>query len=445
MFDKNIHFEIIFISCFNIYATFTFKYAIILVVKTFILSILLFFSIEGSRAQSCDINGNKHYDFQDIKAILDKNKCNACHNKASNLNTWTYNTYDAIWTTHQCNQAIVVAGQPNNSLLIDKLNGGPTACGNAMPLGSQRISNNDLIAIETWVAIGAPEYCLSEFEQIKDILTMNNCNSCHITSDRWDFTTYQAVFLKPQNSLCIDQIITKYNANNSLLYQKISDTAVCGLNMPKEGIPLSEINVAKIRDWINAGAPEFAKALPVSLVEFRTDVNSEGQIILNWQTVSEINTSHFDIEFSRDGQHFDKLGRVDALGSSQLGKKYIYIHEHTHTGYNYFRLKIIDYDDHFTYSAIRVEKIENSIEIFTFMPNPVLKNNLCTVEWYSLDEREKVKLLLISINGQLRKEFVLNEGINTLDLAGFLSGVYYVSIEDYFTTRKIKKLVILDY
>jgi hypothetical protein len=56
-----------------------------------------------------------------------------------------------------------------------------------------------------------------------------------------------------------------------------------------------------------------------------------------------------------------------------------------------------------------------------------------------------VKLLLISINGQLRKEFVLNEGINTLDLAGFLSGVYYVSIEDYFTTRKIKKLVILDY
>lgn len=395
-------------------------------------------------AQSCDINGKKHYNYEDVKSILDKNKCNSCHSTTANPNLWSYNTYDSFISSSYCSQSIIVHGQPNQSLLIDKLNGGPTSCGNAMPLGSQKISNADLIALEAWIEVGAPEYCLSEFDQLKTILNKNNCTSCHTANDSWSFDTYSSLFVKPQSSVCEGQEIIKYDAKNSLLYQKISNTASCGLRMPIEGNPVSDFDVDKIRDWINAGAPESAKALPVSLADFRTEIEGE-KILLQWQTASELNTSHFDIEFSRDGIHFEHVGKIKAEGNTQMGKSYAYFFDAIDVGYHYFRLKILDFDDKFAYSAIRVEKIENTSEIFSIMPNPVYKNSVCTVEWYPVDDREKVKLLLLNINGQLKNEFLLNGGINTLDFSGIQPGVYYVSIEDYYTVRKIKKIVILDF
>jgi cytochrome c551/c552 len=416
-----------------------------LLFKIYILLIVSLLVCNDASSQSCEINGRRHYDFQDIKQILDKNKCNSCHQNPTSTTSWTYNTYADLNNATHCNQLIIAHGYPNQSLLIDKINGGPTACGNAMPLGSQKVSNTDLIAIEAWIEIGAPEFCLTEFEQIKKIFIENKCMNCHNQNIGWTFDSYSSIFSKPEESVCDRPEIVKHNAENSLLYQKIAGKADCGLNMPVEGTPMSNGDIAKIRDWINAGAPESSKALPVSLSEFNTLIDKNGYILLYWETASEINTSHFDIEFSRDGIHFEKVGEVDALGSELSGKQYQFMFEYSNIGYHYFRLKINDYDSKFTYSAIRVEKIENSIEVFNMLPNPVHRNSIFTVEWYPTDDREKVKLLLVSINGQLKNEFILNSGINQIELSAILPGVYYLSIEDYFTVRKIKKLVILDF
>lgn len=414
-------------------------------IKSYILfATSLILCITSAYGQSCDVNGRKHYSFQDVKLILDKNNCNNCHQSPSQSTSWTYHTYEEMNSTSNCNDIIIVPGFPNRSLLIDKLNGGPTACGNAMPLGTQKISNSDLIALESWIGTGAPEYCLSEYEQIKDILVQNKCVSCHQTNNQWSFETYNALFAKPTQSVCDGPEIIKYDAKNSLLYQKISGNATCGLNMPIEGDAMSTQDVAKIRDWINAGAPESSRALPVSLSDFNTYVERDEDIVLQWATSSELNTSHFEIQHSRDGMHFARVGDIDAIGNQQAEKKYRFQFSNANIGYHYFRLKIIDFDDKFSYSPIRVERIDNTSEVLNIMPNPIFKHNELKVEWYPTDDREKVKLLLLSINGQLKHEYILNNGLNTLQLMDVLSGVYYISIEDYYTTRKIKKLIILE-
>lgn len=56
-------------------------------------------------------------------------------------------------------------------------------------------------------------------------------------------------------------------------------------------------------------------ALPIRMLSFQ-GVKERDQVVLSWTTVSEINTLQYDIERSGDGLHFDKIGKLDALGKA---------------------------------------------------------------------------------------------------------------------------------
>ena len=395
--------------------------------------------------QSCDVNGKKHYTFDDIKFLLDKNNCNKCHYKGSYQALWTYDTYENMTILSLCGSEIIVHGKSSVSLLIDKLNGGPTSCGNAMPLGDKMISDADLLALESWIDIGAPEKCIPVFDQIKEILTINKCNLCHVDSESWSFESYNSVFIKPLFTTCEDQELIKYRAKESLLYKKITDKNVCGLPMLVDGNPMSEDHIDNIRDWINAGAPESARVLPVNLSEFSTDKLDDNKIIIFWKTASEINTSHFELETSNDGIHFSFLAKVIAEGSELSGGYYQHIFKEPKKGFNYFRMRIVDFDNSYLLSPVRVERIINKDEVFNIYPVPTYNNNPFNVEWYPLDGREKARLLIMNINGSLCDEFIINNGVNNLTFSGLKAGVYYLSIEDYNASRIVRKLVVWDF
>lgn len=64
--------------------------------------------------------------------------------------------------------------------------------------------------------------------------------------------------------------------------------------------------------------------------------------------------------------------------------------------------------------------------------------------WYASDDREKVKMSLVSITGDLYREYVIHTGFNELDLMDILPGTYYITVEDYYTHVKIQKFIVLD-
>ncbi|MGE9313489.1 hypothetical protein ACLOAU_17695 [Niabella sp. CJ426] len=67
-------------------------------------------------------------------------------------------------------------------------------------------------------------------------------------------------------------------------------------------------NSATIRDLASLYYPS-QTALPVMLEEINASVRS-GHLNVNWTTLSETNNSHFDIELSRDGETFFKIGSI---------------------------------------------------------------------------------------------------------------------------------------
>ena len=69
-----------------------------------------------------------------------------------------------------------------------------------------------------------------------------------------------------------------------------------------------------IYEWMARNPLITASALPVTLSEFSAK-NDKEEIALLWKTSSEINSNYYEIQRSKDGQNFSKIGNVYAQGN----------------------------------------------------------------------------------------------------------------------------------
>jgi acid phosphatase type 7 len=115
--------------------------------------------------------------------------------------------------------------------------------------------------------------------------------------------------------------------------------------------------------------------VPVSLFDF--DAVKRGSVNeIYWVTASEKNTSRFIIERSADGINFVQIGTVAAYGNSSVMQKYLFNDGQPLKGQNYYRLKMLDFDNSSEYSNVVVvseNDIQNkALDEITIYPNPVV-------------------------------------------------------------------------
>lgn len=117
------------------------------------------------------------------------------------------------------------------------------------------------------------------------------------------------------------------------------------------------------------GATSSANKLPVELTKFIA-LEKERSVDLSWQTESEIDFSHFILERSADGSNFERLTSIMGSGNINTPSNYLYNDPSPFTGWNYYRLKMIDLDGTYEFSNIEVVSIDDeaTLEIY---PNPV--------------------------------------------------------------------------
>lgn len=110
-------------------------------------------------------------------------------------------------------------------------------------------------------------------------------------------------------------------------------------------------------------------ALPVTLIDFSG--KKEAMISqLNWQTTSETNSKRFDIEYSLDVKSWSRIGSVNSAVESEVINNYTFTHDSPTGGINYYRLKMIDQDNTFSYSKILNLTFEDDLDVIVY-PNPV--------------------------------------------------------------------------
>ncbi len=161
--------------------------------------------------------------------------------------------------------------------------------------------------------------------------------------------------------------------------------------------------------------------LPLSILEFSATYNKV-DVVLQWQTASEQNTSHFNLERSKDGSNFFFIGKVDAAGNNNPIKKYSYTDNTPANGINFYRLKMIDTDGKFAYSSIVAVKKEdkNSLQLF---PNPA--KNILYLQVSG--ENENAWIQILDLSGRIVKDqkIILNgNSLLSLDISELPKSIY---------------------
>jgi hypothetical protein len=114
--------------------------------------------------------------------------------------------------------------------------------------------------------------------------------------------------------------------------------------------------------------PGQAATLPLSLLSFEAAAKNNAAV-LDWSTTKELNVEKFVVESSSNGAQFSAVSTVSAAGAYELVHHYQAMDNSRHESVVYYRLKMMDNDGKFTYSAIKKLNFGTSSSVSCF-PNP---------------------------------------------------------------------------
>lgn len=147
-------------------------------------------------------------------------------------------------------------------------------------------------------------------------------------------------------------------------------------------------------------------AVPVELMSFKANLEGIlGGVGLEWETASESNNYGFEIERSKNGKDFEKIGFVKGAGTTAKEKEYKYLDRNLEAGNWFYRLKQVDFNGEYKYSDI-LKAIISAPEKFSLeqnYPNPF--NGETTIK-YSLDSPGKVDIDIFTIAGRKVRDLV---------------------------------------
>lgn len=181
--------------------------------------------------------------------------------------------------------------------------------------------------------------------------------------------------------------------------------------------------------------------LPVKLSEF-TGQRKSNDVLLDWKTESEVNSSHFEIYRSFDNIKYERIGNVSsATSNSNLVHNYNFNDNSNFSGsVSYYKLKIVDRDGRFEYSNIITVKGSGIANAgFIIFPNPATSNSKITISGIS----EPTQVRVIDNSGRILRSVVLTS--NLMDISGLQRGNYILMIQGKTTGQSVvRKLTVVN-
>ena len=190
------------------------------------------------------------------------------------------------------------------------------------------------------------------------------------------------------------------------------------------------------------GAGGSNQPLPVELVSFN-GACEDGVVNLSWQTASEFNSSHFDIEKSRDGESWQVIETIPSAGNSNELLNYTAYDQVTNI-LNYYRLNQVDIDGtnkRYNPIAVSCEAMQNGI--FMTYPNPSNEGFNIIINDKALEGEMNMNIYTATGSITLQKRIEVKEGINVFMMnEKLLPGLYFIEVKDQYNNTKVIRHLI---
>jgi hypothetical protein len=167
----------------------------------------------------------------------------------------------------------------------------------------------------------------------------------------------------------------------------------------------------KVKDfsefWLSKNFVGNSGSLPVELISFTARKKSGEEVgrdvLLEWETASETDFDHFDIELATGNDayrqnHFVKIGEISGNGEVKVGQRYSFIDKgQAKSGAQYYRLKMVDIDSTYAYSRVRPVVFDESTA-WNVYPNP--STGIFYI-MYQADIGKEMSLNVYDLNGRI--------------------------------------------
>lgn len=176
--------------------------------------------------------------------------------------------------------------------------------------------------------------------------------------------------------------------------------------------------------------------LPLELVDFSVSVNENENVIISWESLTEINNDYFNVEKSYDGENWQTLARIEGAGNSYHPISYQAEDLKPFSGKSYYRLKQTDFNGQFSYSEVEEIYLKPSLkDMLKVYPNPT--NGVLTLEG-PLADIDFIGFYDIYGN-EIKSARVVGKANNYIswDYSDLANGIYFLSVSD--TVYKVVK------
>ncbi len=180
--------------------------------------------------------------------------------------------------------------------------------------------------------------------------------------------------------------------------------------------------------------------LPVELISFTAKPEVNQNVLLLWQTASELNNDYFILNKSIDGgENFEEIAKVYGAGTTNEKQEYQFLDESFNSGVIYYQLIQVDFDGAITSLDIighesQISEINEPVS--SIYPNPFFDKFIVS------NVQKNSEVSMISINGsEVLIELNQTED-NSLEVSlpsGLPSGIYFLILSSK-GNRKVHKV-----
>ncbi len=170
--------------------------------------------------------------------------------------------------------------------------------------------------------------------------------------------------------------------------------------------------------------------LPLTLLSFSAKLATPKSVDIDWETASEVNIHHFEVEVSTDGVHWKKIYAQPSAGIMNGASSYHCTDNNPTKGINYYRLLSFENDNTVSYSEIKSVTLGTQAGQVSIYPNPT--DHVINVELTSM-EQDIAYLQLHDVLGRtvmsnLTVDVATGTTIVPLEVSSLSAGTYILKV-----------------
>lgn len=189
---------------------------------------------------------------------------------------------------------------------------------------------------------------------------------------------------------------------------------------------------------IGVGGVVYESVLPIDLISFKAD-KKNNTTDLKWQTENQDNFSHFELERSANGtDEFTSIARIEATKATTGNYNFNDANAARLSQKAYYRLKMVDMDGQFKFSAVVVVTFDNAASIMV-TPNLLTAGEMISVN-IAGNNQSKYEVKLFDMSGKMISQQATNSRMQ-IATAGLRKGMYIVSVNNLTEAKSFKIMI----